>query len=136
MKISERKQDPTETLTTYLETSHCYSTICPDLDGLRTQQDEFLTTQDQKREMLDKHISKHSEKLDSITELPFSEMGNNEVPRDAPSASPSAKSEIPLLLDFSLDPSIFPGSFQVLTSLFQPKSMSSGALLANYFIFY
>ena len=54
-------------------------------------------------------------------------MGNNEVTRDAPHASQIAKTKILISLNFLLNPSIFPGSLQGLTSSFQTKYMSSGA---------
>ena len=126
-KKSEIKEDPTKTLTTYLETiHHCYK-ILPDIYGLWAQKDDLLATQDKHKSSLDKNIENHSKKLDSITKLPFSKMGNNEVPHDAPSTSPSAKTKKPLPLDFSLGPSIFTGSFQSLTSSVWPKYLSRGS---------
>ena len=62
--------------------------------------------------MLDKNIAHHSKILDYTTKLPFSKMGNIEVPCDAPSAPPSDRTNIPSSLDFLLDPSIFPGFLQ------------------------
>ena len=53
-------------------------------------------------------------------------MVSNEVPLGSPCASPSSKAKIPLYIDSSLAPSVFPGSFQDLISSFQHTDLSSG----------
>ena len=61
------------------------------------------------RAMIDEHISNHREKLYSITKIPFSKMGNNEVPHDA---QPTLSSDIPPSTYSLLALSIIPGYFQ------------------------
>ena len=50
-------------------------------------------------------------------------MGHNELPRDAPSVLPSAKTKIPLYMDFFIDQSIFSGCLQSMTSSSKPKDL-------------
>ena len=64
--------------------------------------------------------------LSSSTRPKILKIGNNEVPHHAPHVSPIAKTKIPPSLNFSLNPSIFPGYFQALKSLFQLKTISGG----------
>ena len=61
----------------YLETRYCFFTILEDADELLAHQDNFLVTQDKKKEILNKNIANHSDKIASITKLPFSKMGDN-----------------------------------------------------------
>ena len=59
-----------------------------------------------KSDQFQKKIAKQKNKFDSITNITFSKMGNNEVPHDVPYAYPSAKTNIPPSTTFFLDPGI------------------------------
>ena len=52
-------------------------------------------------------------------------MGTYETPRGTPYATPSDQPKIPPSTDSLLDPSIFTGSLQALTSSFKPKALPS-----------
>ena len=86
----------------------------------------ILMDYEHRNTIIDQNFANNSAKLDSITELLFSRMGNNEGPRYSPYVYISAKTNISPSTTFSLDPS-FPYSFQYLTSSFQPKYLPSGA---------